>query len=229
MRIWLAFAFMAATAVNGNAAAELPPGFAYLGEIAPSIRQDIRYHGADNFTKVPVPGYDGAQCVLAKPVAEALGKVQAAMAADGLTLVVFDCYRPARAVRHFVKWAAEGGSVTDPQWHPKIARSRLIKSGYIAARSGHSSGGSVDIGFGKLGPDGLFTSAEMGGIFDLFDPLSHTASTAVSAQARANRKLLVQAMRRQGFSNYSREWWHFRYQNEPFAGQSFDFVVPAKQ
>ncbi len=208
---------------------ELPDGFVYLHDIAPGIRQEMRYAGADNFTNAPVPGYDGAHCILAKPVAEALGKVQQAMVAEGFSLVVFDCYRPARSVQHFVEWAANGGKVADPIWHPRVERSKLIEAGYIAARSGHSSGGSVDLGFGKIAPDGSFLQPDMGGIFDLFDPLSHTASKSVSHEAQANRKLLVGAMQRQGFSNYKREWWHFRFRNEPFAGKAFDFVVPASR
>lgn len=205
---------------------ELPDGFVYLHDLAPGIREEMRYAGADNFTKAPVPGYDGAHCILAKPVAEALGRVQQTMVSDGLSLVVFDCYRPVRSVQHFVKWAATGGKTTDPIWHPRVERSKLIEAGYIAARSGHSSGGSVDLGFGKIAPDGSFSQSDMGGIFDLFDPLSHTGSKSVSHVAQANRKLLVGAVRKQGFSNYKREWWHFRFQSEPFAGKAHDFSIP---
>lgn len=207
--------------------AELPAGFAYLAQVAPSVRQDMRYAGADNFTGAPVPGYEAAECVLALKAAQALARVQAVLEAQGKSLVVFDCYRPARAVRHFIEWAASGGNATDPRWNPRVPRSKLIEAGYIAARSGHSSGGSLDLSFGKVDAQGLFSPADTGSAFDLFDALSHSNAGASEA-AKANRQLLLSAMKRQGFVNYRREWWHFRFADEPYAGKLFDFPVTAR-
>lgn len=204
-------------------AGERPPGFADLRAIDPTIRQDIRYATANNFTRSVVPGYVAPACILAEPVAKALAEVQAALKPQQLGLQVFDCYRPARAVKFFVAWASEKGK-PDPEYYPEVARNRLIAKGYIAARSGHSSGGSIDLTLGKLTPTG-FEALDMGTDFDFFDPRSHTRSKAVSADALANRQLLVKAMQQAGFANYDREWWHFRFRKEPFAGKTFDFDV----
>lgn len=227
-------AAIAMSAAPAAYCAELPEGFVFLRDVDPQIVQDIRYAGSGNFTGEPVPGYEGGECVLARPVAEALARVQAAARAEGRTLIVFDCYRPQRAVDRFVAWVKAGGAARDPIWHPRIARNRLIAEGYIASRSGHSSGGSVDLGFGAVTPEegrgvSKVEPAEMGGAFDLFDVISHTRARSLSRQERANRDWLVTVMKAQGFANYSREWWHFRYTREPFAGRAFDFVVPARQ
>ena len=215
---------LALAAGCGMALAGMPEGFAYLGDIDPTIAQDMRYAGADNFTGAPVAGYKAAECVLARPVAEALARVQAGLKEGGRTLIVYDCYRPARAVAAFNAWAKAGGRARDPRWHPKIARNQLVAQGYIAARSGHSSGGSVDLGLAERTRGGV-KPLDMGGAFDLFDRRSHTATPGLTPNQRANRKALVDAMGRAGFANYRREWWHFTFRNEPFKGRAFDFEV----
>lgn len=220
---------MAALTAAPALAQELPPGFAYLARIDPTIVQDMRYAGVDNFTGARVPGYEAGECVLAEPVARALSGVQRRLAASGRTLIVFDCYRPASAVRAFVDWSKKGDPPFDPRYHPRVARKRLIAEGYIAARSGHSSGGSVDLTFGVRDAAGKVEPAQMGGGFDLFDPASHTQSHLVDAPARANRRFLADAMTAEGFANYPREWWHFRHSDEPFAGRIFDFPVIARK
>jgi D-alanyl-D-alanine dipeptidase len=203
----------------------LPDGFVHLSAVAPGIVEDIRYASSGNFTGAPVPGYAAAACILARPVAEALARVQAGLASSRMTLVVFDCYRPARAVRHFVEWADRGGNSRDPDYNPVVPRSKLVSEGYIAARSGHSSGGSVDLTLARILPGGRHEPLDMGGGFDLFDRRSHVDAPGIPVSARANRALLARAMQRAGFTAYRREWWHFRYRNEPFAGQAFDFAV----
>ncbi len=230
---WLA-AVLALSAAGRARCADLPEGFVFLGDVDPGIVQEMRYAGAGNFTGEAVPGYEGGECVLARPVAEALSRVQTAAKAEGRTLIVFDCYRPQRAVDRFVAWVKAGGAARDPVWHPRIARNQLVAKGYIASRSGHSSGGSVDLGFGvatpgEAGGPPTVEPAKMGGAFDMFDVISHTRAKTVPRQARANREWLVSAMKAQGFANYDREWWHFRYTGEPFAGRAFDFVIPARR
>lgn len=230
---WLAFvgspalASMLLAAMPIAAAGDLPEGFVYLREIAPDVLQDMRYAATSNFTGAKVPGYSAAECVLAKPVAEALAKVQRALKTENKSLVVHDCYRPASAVRHFVNWAEAGGNQTDPNWNPRVPRSQLIEQGYIAVRSGHSTGGSVDMSFAELAASGEMKIADMGSSFDLFDPLSHTDSPNVPQTARDNRAFLVRTMKRQGFANYAREWWHFKFVDAPFAGRQFDFAITA--
>lgn len=204
------------------AAAEgLPEGFAYLSRIDPSISQDMRYAGSENFTGHPVPGYEAAACVLARPAAEALSSVQKDLAPKGLSLRVFDCYRPARSVAHFLGWA-KGNKQQNPRYHPDIPAADLVARGYIAARSGHSSGGSVDL---TIVDRATGQPLDMGTTFDFFAPASHTQSRAVSRDVLRNRAMLVDTMRRHGFANYSREWWHFSFTRAPFAGRAFDFVI----
>jgi zinc D-Ala-D-Ala dipeptidase len=219
------FVFLAACLASAGRAGSLPEGFVHLASVAPGIAQDIRYASAANFTGAPVPGYASPSCILAVPVAEALARVQSDLKPSGLTLLVFDCYRPARAVRHFVEWAATGGEARDPAYHPNVRRSRLVAEGYIAARSGHSSGGSVDLTLARILPGGGHEALDMGGAFDLFDRRSHVDAPDIPVAARANRALLARAMAREGFAGYRREWWHFRYRDEPFPGKSFDFPV----
>lgn len=208
---------------------KLPDGFVHLSSVAPAIVQDIRYASSGNFTGAPVPGYVDAACILARPVAEALARVQAGLQTSGLTLTVFDCYRPARAVKHFVEWSARGGDARDPDYNPVVQRSQLVAEGYIATRSGHSSGGSVDLTLARILPGGGHEPLDMGGAFDLFDRRSHVDATDIPVAARANRALLSRAMAREGFASYRREWWHFRYRDEPYKGKVFDFPVSAPQ
>ncbi|MDX8534862.1 M15 family metallopeptidase [Mesorhizobium sp. VK25A] len=213
----------------------LPAGFVRLADIDPTIRQDIRYAGDENFLHRKVDGYDAPVCILTAPAAEALSGVQKAMAAKGLTLVVFDCYRPARAVADMVRWTGEGGP-SDRQWYPTVERGDLIAKGYIGELSSHSRGSTVDLAIADPGkqstihpacgaPDG--GTLDFGAGFDCFDPMSETAHRPLPAEAAANRKMLLAAMRAAGFRNYAREWWHFTLAKEPFPKQRFDFPITA--
>ncbi len=190
-----------------------------LRDVAPTVVQDMRYAGPNNFTGDPVPGYDAAECWLARPAAEALAKVQAEMEKAGKTLIVYDCYRPVRAVRHFLSWARKQGDKRDPAYFPRVDGSKLVEQGYIAARSAHSTGLAVDLTFGDAGAR---EPADTGGLFDLFDYVSHT-NAKVSAEARANRNVLVGAMAKAGFTNYAAEWWHYG-----FKGSAPQQDVPVK-
>ena len=128
-------------------AGDLPAGFVRLAEIDPTIRQDMRYAGSLNFLGRPAKGYDAPVCILTEPAARALAEVQKQAASEGLTLVVFDCYRPAQAVDDFVSWTRQGGP-PDPRWYPKVKRGDLIAEGYIGERSSHSRGSTVDLALG---------------------------------------------------------------------------------
>jgi D-alanyl-D-alanine dipeptidase len=213
----------------------LPAGFVRLADFDPTIRQDIRYAGLHNFMHRKADGYDAPVCILTAQAAKALSNVQKATTANGLTLVVFDCYRPARAVADMGKWTREGGP-PDPQWYPTVERGDLIAKGYVGALSSHSRGSTVDLAIADLrkrsvihstcgAPDG--GTLDFGTGFDCFDPMSETAHRPLPAEARANRKMLLAAMRAAGFRNYEREWWHFTLAKEPFPKQRFDFPVTA--
>lgn len=217
-------------ALNGPAHAQkLPPDFVSLRDIAPGIAQDMRYAGANNFTGRPLPGYDAAECALRRDAALALARVQHDLAAQGLSLKVYDCYRPQRAVDAMARWAAAPEDGATRRFYPGRDKARLFADGWIAVRSRHSAGIAVDL---TLVPAGSTTPAfdaqarhgacdgaqrapdnslDMGTGFDCFSLKSYTRSAAIGAAARANRDRLAAAMGRRGFRNYSREWWHFEF------------------
>jgi zinc D-Ala-D-Ala dipeptidase len=234
-RIGFCATLLLAAALPASSAG-LPAGFVRLADVAPSIRQDIRYAGMENFLQRKANGYDAPVCILTRQAAEALAGVQKALVAEGLTLVVFDCYRPARAVSDMGEWTRKGGP-PDPQWYPAVKRGDLIAKGYIGELSTHSRGSTVDVAIARTGskntprpacgaPDA--DTLDFGTGFDCFDPASETAHRPLAAEAAANRKRLLEAMRAGGFRNYAREWWHFTLENEPFPKQRFDFPVTAE-
>lgn len=213
----------------------LPAGFVRLAEVDPSIRQDMRYAGSDNFVGRRLAGYEAAACILTEKAAHALARVQATVAADGFSLVVFDCYRPERAVADMVRWSKEGGPA-HPRWFPAVRREHLISAGYVGARSAHSRGSTVDLALVKVADGGTDPAcgaaapgmAEFGTGFDCFDKKSRTLFSPLPAGAGENRARLASAMAAAGFVNYPREWWHFTLSDEPFPGRRFDFPVTAE-
>jgi D-alanyl-D-alanine dipeptidase len=224
----------------------LPAHLVYLRDIDPTILQDMRYATANNFTGQPVPGYEAAQCVLHRNVAEALARAQKILAGQGLSLMVYDCYRPERAVRAFEAWAADGR--VDPltnRFHPRLPKAQLFALGYIAHRSEHSRGTAVDLTIVSLPAAEIETfvpgrmygdctdakearapdrSLDMGTGYDCLDTLSHTAAPEITAEQRSAREKLLAALTRQGLRNYAREWWHFSLPtDEP--SPAFDFPI----
>jgi D-alanyl-D-alanine dipeptidase len=227
-------------------AGDMPEDFVYLRDVDPTILQDMRYAGRDNFTGAQVPGYEAPECVLVRQAAEALKDVQSGLRGKGLTLKVYDCYRPARAVAAFVDWAKRPD---DPQakatYYPTLDKQALFR-GYIATRSGHSRGATMDLTLvplngssdapasdGRAGapctaprdqrmPD---SSLDMGTSFDCFDVKANTAALGLSKEERANRDVLVEIMQMHGFNNYPKEWWHFTLEPEPYPDTIFDFPI----
>ena len=194
-----------------------------VSTVAPSIRTDIRYAGPDNFVGEPVDGYAAPKCLLSWEAATGLARVQADLEENGLSLLVFDCFRPQRAVDHFVRWAGDTTDLqTKAEYYPGVDKARLFEEGYIAERSGHSRASTVDLTVGRLAEDGSVRALDMGTPFDFFDPLSHTESPHVTPQQLANRLLLRAAMERRGFRNYASEWWHYTLRDEPFPEDYFD-------
>jgi D-alanyl-D-alanine dipeptidase len=231
-RLYL-FAIALAAPAAAVVATVLPPGFVYLRDVDPTIAQDIRYASVNNFVGRPLPGYGAAECLLRREAALALKKVQADLAATGVGLKVYDCYRPARAVRAMAQWANDGrGAGTSKRFFPRLEKAKLFALGYIAMRSAHSSGTAIDLTLVPLPtpPAATFDpsasygscagpaaqrapddSLDMGTGYDCLDPASHTANGAIGEEQRRNRNKLVAAMRKHGFKNYFREWWHFSY------------------
>jgi D-alanyl-D-alanine dipeptidase len=192
------------------------------GAIVPGLVANIRYAGSHNFVGRPINGYRAPRCLLTQPAANALAEVARDLAARGLVIKVFDCYRPARAVADFVRWARDPRDQgAKAEFYPNVDKRTLFRDGYIASHSGHSRGSTVDLTLARA--DG--TELDMGTPFDFFSPRSWTAASSVTAEQHANRMRLAAAMRRRGFRGYPKEWWHFTLRNEPFPGTYFDVPV----
>lgn len=227
------------------APSSLPGGFVYLRDVDPSIIQDIRYAGSNNFVGRRLAGYDAPECVVKHQVATALAKVQADLKTKNLSLKMFDCYRPARASRDMVAWANDGKETPEQKrYNPKLNKRDLFKLGYIAAYSGHSTGAAVDLTVVDLSADNSAAfdpkadyadctapavkrapegSVDMGTGYDCSDNKAHTASPAITAEQRKWRQTLIAAMSKQGFANYAKEWWHFSING--VASGAFDFPI----
>jgi zinc D-Ala-D-Ala dipeptidase len=225
-----------------------PGGFVYLRDIDPSIQQDIRYAGTNNFVGRKLRGYDAAECVVPRRVADALARVQRDLAARKLSLKMFDCYRPVRAVQDMLAWSRDPNETpAQKRYNPKLRKQDLFRLGYIAERSGHSTGTAVDLSIVDLGApqepafdpkadyadctaavgqrapgDGI----DMGTGYDCSDAKAHTAASSITPQQRQNRQTLVSAMAKHGFNNYSKEWWHFSFAG---AGAAYDFTIAPRR
>jgi len=228
-------------------AASLPRGFVDAKTVIPDLIVEMRYTTAQNFMGRAVPGYLAPRCILTKRAADALSCAADHLRKQGFAMKVYDCYRPQRAVNAFVKW---GRNLRDQEmksaYYPEVDKRRLFMDGYIAPRSGHSRGRTVDVSIvrldGDLAPfaagatgiracdskEGTRTddgSADMGTGFDCFSRRSHTASPSVSPEQRNHRQLLRGAMRQCRFINNRNEWWHYTLSGEPFPNTYFDFPV----
>ena len=237
-----------AVAVAGSA---LPKGFVYLRDIDPTIVQDIRYAGSHNFVGRPIRGYLAAECILSEPAAKAVEAVQRKLAEKKLSLIVWDCYRPERAVDDFLQWNKDPAHTEmKAEFYPRTDKEKLFVLGYLARRSAHSRGSTVDLGivpttFSSASPPNPSQSlslkactspkgerAEDGTIdfgtgYDCLDVLASTSNALVGGTALRNRQTLKSYMQGAGFRPYAREWWHFELINEPFHRGGFDFDVSA--
>lgn len=222
---WRRGAILAWLSLGAVAAADLPEGFVYLHDVAPTIEADLKYCDADNFVGAPVDGYERPVCVVSRAAADALRAAQAELSQWGLTLIVFDAFRPQRAVDHFVRWAADPDDVkTKAAHYPDVPKDELFERGYIAAQSSHSRGSAVDLTLGYAREGGA-VPLDMGAPFDFFGERSWTAYAEITPQQRANRMLLSTVLAKHGFKNYPKEWWHFNLRNEPFPDRYFDFPI----
>jgi len=223
---------LAVALIASSASAQtLPGGFVFLRDIDPTIIQDIRYAGSNNFVGRPLRGYEAAECVVKRRVALALKNIQQELAPQKLSLKMLDCYRPVRAARDMVAWAHDGRETpAGRRYNPAFRKADLFRLGYIAEHSGHSTGTAVDLTLVDLtaddsprfdpnkayanctadasarAPEG---SVDMGTGYDCTDLKAHTSARSITSDQRRWRNVLVAAMARQGFVNYSKEWWHF--------------------
>lgn len=204
----------------------LPPGFVYLDDLAPDVVFDLRYTGDSNFVGRPIEGYVKSRCIITGETAQALKLVQSDLNCVGLGLKIFDAYRPQRAVNFFVRWASDINDIKmKSQYYPDLEKESLFPKGYIAGRSGHSRGSTVDLTIVSLNTSDNGAELDMGTPFDYFDPKSWISNVELSPNQRANRLLLRTIMERRGFQPYDKEWWHFTLKKEPFPETYFDFPV----
>ncbi|UNO38761.1 M15 family metallopeptidase [Streptomyces sp. MST-110588] len=224
-----------------------PKEFVALRDVDPTIRQEMRYYSEHNFVGEPVDGYRRPLCILTRETARALHRAQLSFLRRGYTLKVYDCYRPQRAVNHFVAWAKDlDDERMKAEFYPRVEKSALFRDGYIAEKSGHSRGSTLDLTLVRL--PGLPTrpyepgerlvpcyapraerfpdnSLDMGTGYDCFDTLAHTLDPRVKGEQLKNRLLLKDGMERAGFTNYPNEWWHYTLTPETFPDTYFDFPV----
>jgi D-alanyl-D-alanine dipeptidase len=209
--------------VAGAEAQSRHPNFVDAAQVIPGLAVDIRYFETSNFVGRRIDGYEAPICLLTREAAAALAAVHRDLAAGGLGVKVFDCYRPARAVAHFVRWARDSSDQhTKREYYPDFDKRDLFRDGYISLRSGHSRGSTIDLTLVRLA-DGQ--ALEMGSPFDFFGPRSGRSDRSIAADAQANRRALAAAMVRRGFRGYWKEWWHFTLAGEPFPETYFDFPI----
>jgi len=201
-------------ATSARAQVPLPSGFVDAATVVDGLVLDMRYFGEHNFVGERIDGYERPRCLLSAQAATALAEVQRSLAARGLGLKVFDCYRPQRAVAHFVRWARKIDDVRrKSEFYPDLDKRVLFEQGYIAEHSGHSRGATVDLTLVRRA-DG--SELDMGGPFDFFSPKSWPSDSSVSVQAQQNRALLAQAMTRGGFGLTTRNGGTSRWRTNRF-------------
>ena len=237
--------FVVAAFASDAGAQGLPGGFVYLRDIDSTVIQDIRYAGSNNFVGRPLAGYGAGECVVKRAVALALKSIQQELAKQKLSLKMFDCYRPVGAVADMVTWSRNGKeTAAERRYNPAFRKSDLFRLGYIATHSGHSTGSALDLTLVDLTADNSANfdptkpyadctapaevrapegSVDMGTGYDCSDVKAHTATNSITTAQRRSRNTLVAAMAKQGFANYSKEWWHFSL---PGTGrQAYDFPI----
>ena len=197
--------------------------FVSVGEYIPDVLLDVRYYSTYNFVGARIDGYESPIVLLTRQAADALRLVNADMLSQGYRLVLYDGYRPQRAVDHFARWAEDlSADAMKPVFYPDVDKADLFEQGFIARRSGHSRGSTIDLTLLDAATGQL---VDMGGPFDFFGELSHPDYAGVTPAQQANRMRLREAMLKHGFKPLSSEWWHFTLKNEPWPDTYFDFPV----
>jgi zinc D-Ala-D-Ala dipeptidase len=195
----------------------------FVDELVPGIRWDAKYATWDNFTGRPVDGYLANRIAGTKALCAALARARDKAASLGFGLLLWDGYRPQRAVDCFLRWSKrpEDGR-TKLRHYPNISRAGMLEKGYVAAKSGHSRGSAIDLTLYHLATGEL---ALMGGGHDLMDPVSHHGAKGITLVEAINRQYLRSIMNSSGFSSYDCEWWHYTLKDEPYPGTYFDFLI----
>ena len=195
--------------------------FAPVSSVIYDAAYDIRYYSSNNFTGGRINGYNAPVAYMTKEALTALSKAADDLRSQGYRLLIWDTYRPQKAVDNFVQWINDPYNPGDKSFYPNIEKSKLLQGGYIASKSGHTRGSTIDLTIIKK--DGSFV--DMGGTFDLFSEISHPDYKNLTDEQKKNRKILRDAMLKAGFKGISSEWWHYTLKNEPYKNTYFDFNV----
>jgi len=201
----------------------LPEGFVYAKTVIPDLDVELRYFTTNNFVGDTIESYKANKLIITAATAEKLKLVQDELQLQNLCLKVYDGYRPQRAVNHFIRWARDlNDTINKSQFYPDVNKRNLFKEGYIASRSGHSRGSTLDLTItnGETGEP-----LDMGSLYDFFGEQSWVEYNNITEQQKANRQLLQTVMLKYNFRNYPKEWWHFTLRWEPFPKTYFDFEV----
>ena len=202
---------------------KLPDGFTYLSEIDPTIKKELRYFTSNNFIGQPIDGYIKDSLIISTPAAKALKKIQTKLMLSGLSLKIFDAYRPQQAVDHFVRWAKVLNDTLMKQlYYPDVQKSELFTLGFIALKSGHTRGSTVDLSIVDIKTN---RELDMGSSYDFFGEKSHPFYKKITDKQMKNRMLLRSIMIKNGFIPYDNEWWHFTLKDEPYPTTYFNFTI----
>ena len=201
----------------------LPKGFSYVSEIDATIKKELRYGTSNNFIGKPINGYLKDSLIISTPAAIALEKIQTKLILSGLSLKIFDAYRPQQAVDHFVRWAkVMNDTLMKPFYYPDVQKSELFTLGFIASKSGHTRGSTVDLSIVDLKTN---KELDMGSSYDFFGEKSHPFYKKITEAQMKNRMLLRTIMIKNGFIPYDNEWWHFTLKDEPYPTTYFNFLI----
>jgi D-alanyl-D-alanine dipeptidase len=201
----------------------LPDGFVYVTDIVPIAQLEIRYFSEDNFVGTIIDGYEAPKAILTVEAAQALKKAADALKEQGYYIKIFDAYRPQRAVDHFMRWAQDPDDIKmKEKYYPGLDKSVLFKLGYVAEKSGHSRGSTVDMTLVEIS---MGKELDMGSGFDFFGEISNHGTGLITLEQEKNRNILRDAMVNAGFELYSEEWWHYKLKDEPYPETYFDFPV----
>ncbi|HLV40435.1 M15 family metallopeptidase [Xanthomarina sp.] len=201
----------------------MPEGFVYAKTFIPDLEVELRYYSTNNFVGDTIAGYHANTLIVTRPTAQALKLVQEELLLHNLCLKIYDAYRPQEAVNHFIKWARKlDDTLMKQEFYPNVEKRHLFKEGYIASKSGHSRGSTLDL---TIIDADTHEALDMGSPYDFFGEPSWVNYQNLSKEQKTNRQLLQDVMVKHGFRNYPKEWWHFTLRNEPFPKTYFNFPV----
>lgn len=214
--IWL-------TLVWFGAIAQLPKGFVYAEDVVPGLQVSLHYFSSDNFVGTPIDGYYANKLIITEKTARALRSVQEELLENNFCLKIYDGYRPQQAVNHFMRWAKDLNDTINKQYfYPNVDKKDLFKEEYIATKSGHSRGSTLDL---TIVDSNTNEPLDMGSSYDFFGQESWVNYTNITEKQKSNRQLLQTVMLKHGFKNFPREWWHFTLVDEPFPNSYFNFPI----